>query len=303
MAALEEVVTNRNDKITLVIGNGINLFQQPDGNDSWKNMLRQICDDNNFTEGKQFLDALSLVEFSDLLQMHISAAGTKDSVQKQFCEKLVNLRFGDHHTKISTWAANKSIPILTTNFDTTLSDSCDASLMRHKTPDTPNFTDYYPWSKYYSTQPIEKPHNSFGIWHVNGMREHTRSVRLALSHYMGSVHRARSWMHRGGNERLFDSENSLDRWKGKDTWLDAFFRNDLLIFGLGLAAQEVFLRWLLIERKRLYLKFENLKRKAWYVCTTDEKASDREFFLDMLGVKTVVLASHDDIYGSPAWQS
>ncbi len=303
MATLQQIVAGSSNKITLVIGNGINLFRQPDGNDSWKNLLCQICDDYNFAEGKHYLDAISLVEFSDLLQLHISQAGNNASVQKTFCEKLENWEFGDHHKEISEWAARKSVPVLTTNFDTTLSDSCNAELMHYKTVDTPKFTDFYPWSKYYGTRPIDKPHNSFGIWHINGMQIHIRSIRLALSHYMGSVHRARSWMHRGGNERLFGSVNSLDRWKGKVTWLDTFFKNDLLIFGLGLGAQEVFLRWLLIERKRYYLKFKELERKAWYICTTDEEIPERKFFLSKVDVATVALDSHDCIYRSPVWRT
>ena len=111
-------------------------------------------------------------------------------------------------------------------------------------------------------------------------------------------------MHRG-DDRLFASEESIDRWKGRNTWLDAFFANDLLIFGLGLRREEVFLRWLLIERARYCRKFKIQDRKAWYVWAkgVEKGDSDRDFFLDHVGVRRVGLTSYGEIYSSQVWNA
>ena len=303
METLEDITTNRSNEIALVVGNGINRFKSSDESNSWEHLLCQICGDVKFLDGKEYIGKIPLTEFSDLLQFHISRTRLKTSVQKEFRDKLGTFKYSNHHMNISKWAIKNNAPVLTTNFDTTLSDSCNAKLMKYKTTDMPGPTDYYPWSKYYSMQPIDEPHNSFGIWHAHGMRQHTRSIRLRLSDYMGAVQRVRSWMHLGGSKGLFHSKESLDLWKGKGTWLNAFFRNDLLIIGLGLNTEEVFLRWLLIERKRYFQKFKDLKRKAWYVREKSNEDPGRDFLLDMVDVNTVVVDNYSDIYESPVWQA
>lgn len=203
-----------------------------------------------------------------------------------------------HHRQIARWAKRKNTPILTTNFDTTLSDACNATL-RHVS--TRGFSDYYPWESYYGEGDVVRPSESFGIWHINGMAHYHRSVRLGLTHYMGSVQRARDWIHRGGNRRLFSSASTVDSWRGSGTWLDAIFRSDLLIIGLALDEVEVFIRWLLIERARLFQKFPQLRRRAWYVETKDIASTGKGVFLQGVGVELVRERDYADIYESPAW--
>ncbi len=49
-----------------------------------------------------------------------------------------------------------------------------------------------PWESYYGEHAVVRPSECFAIWHINGMAQYHRSVRLGLTHYMGSVQRARS---------------------------------------------------------------------------------------------------------------
>ena len=102
-------------------------------------------------------------------------------------------------------------------------------------------------------------------------------------------------MHRG-DDRLFADAGAIEHWKGLNTWLDAFFANDLLIFGLGLGRDEVFLRWLLIERARYCQKFGIQDRDGWYVRVEGESDPDRDFLLEHVGVRCVDVARHDVIY-------
>ena len=132
------------------------------------------------------------------------------------------------------------------------------------------------------------------------MQHYSRSIRLGLSHYMGSVHRARNWMHRGGSERLF-SGNENHEWLGVKTWLDLIFHKPLLIFGLQLDANEVFLRWLLVERARYFQKYSRRKKPAWYVYTDENESSGKFLFLEGVGVECIHASGYEEIYGAATW--
>ena len=317
MPKLKDILNDRNGDLTLVVGNGVNLSNQDAGNETWKSLLEQIGRERGFLDpGQELHETHSLVELSDLLQLHFDdddadgvdgadGHGRKESVQSEFCYRLKNWKHGRSHEDITNWARKHGVPVLTTNFDETLSDACGAELV-HAKRDTEGarFSRYYPWSSRFEVrgQPIAAPRNSFAIWHVNGMLKYLDSVRLGLSHYMGSVQLARTWMHRG-DDRLFADAGAIDRWKGRNTWLDAFFSNDLLIFGLGLGRDEVFLRWLLIERARYCQKFGFQDRDGWYVRVEGESDPDRDFLLEHVGVQRVDVASHDAIYSPMVWNA
>ncbi len=311
MAELESILKERNEDLALIVGNGINLANKGAGSETWKGILERICRDLGFpAPGQRLREAQSLVELGDLLQLHFDGAdddGRRLSVQGAFRDAIKNWKHGQSHGDITNWAGRHGVPILTTNYDTTLSDACGAELIHAKkgSGGAP-FTRFYPWSSRYEVpgRPIGRPRNSFAIWHVNGMSKYVDSIRLGLSHYMGSVHQARRWMHRG-DDRLFADRKAIDRWRGRNTWLDAFFANDLLIFGLGLGRDEVFLRWLLIERARYFRKFGIHDRKAWYLWAEEEgrKDTDRDFFLEHVGVQVVGVRSFDEIYSCRIWSA
>lgn len=313
LAELEDILNEHSETLTLIVGNGVNLSNQDAGNETWKALLERIGRERGFLDPGQGLhETRSLVELSDLMQLHADDAdkaddddGSKESVQSEFCNRLENWTHGPGHECITNWARKHDVPVLTTNFDETLSDACGAELV-HAKRDTSGarFSRYYPWSSRFEVrdQPIKRPRNSFAIWHVNGMRKYVDSVRLGLSHYMGSVQQARTWLHRG-DDRLFADEKAIDRWKGRNTWLDAFFANDLLIFGLGLGRDEVFLRWLLIERARYCQEFGIQDRDGWYVRVEGENDPDRDFLLEHVGVQIVEVASHGEIYSPKVWNA
>jgi hypothetical protein len=201
----------------------------------------------------------------------------------------------DHHRNIVQWASDNQCPILTTNFENTLSDSLGLKLHRLKAL---KFTDFYPWSNYYADKPISDTSNEFAIWHINGMQHYKRSIRLGLSHYMGSVERARPMLHKSGN-RLFNKAE-FSKWPGRHTWLNAIFQNDLFIFGLSLEVTEVFLRWLLIERAKFFKKFPKNKREAFYI-HDKPLALGQQLFLESVGIKPTKVQSYFDIYVAP-WE-
>ncbi len=202
-----------------------------------------------------------------------------------------------HHKRVAQWARKHNRPILTTNFEDTLGIGIGCT--RKHTP-TKGFNGYYPWNYYYGDSDIRDPSEEFGIWHINGMQHYPRSIRLGLSHYMGSVEKARRWLHKGKEERLFSGKNHV-HWSGHSTWLHVIFNNPLLFFGLNLEENEVFLRWLLIERAKYFKKFPEREKPAWYVHTTKEDNQGKFYFLRGVGIEPVGVSSYDDIYGQNTW--
>lgn len=283
----------KNNNLALVIGNGINRYNNNDNHNSWDALLSKLAQKYIPTCSKR-PRGVSPTEFFDALELN---ASTK-SLQTEFCDLIKNWKPRRQHDYITKWASQNDVPILTTNFDTTLSEVRSLKLQRTIKG---KFTAYYPWESYYGVGTISDATDSFAIWHINGCEKYRQSIRLGLSHYMGSVQRARNWLHRGGEKRLF-SGNSHDAWKGSKTWLRVMFSSDLLIFGLELGQDEVFLRWLFIERARYFKHFPDYRRNAWYVSKEGELDAGKHFFLDSVGVKTVVVSEFDDIYGEHIWR-
>lgn len=301
--SIDDIIRTTENPLTLIIGNGINRFKDTSGNNSWEGILKSLAQEYLPKFAGDLPKGMSTTEFFDLLSLQATGDSFKESdLQKAFCSHLNNLKPLEHHKKIVQWAQRRNSPILTTNFDLTLSDSINGKLYRSKVG---GFTRYYPWESFYGDAKISKeetkfrPAKNFGIWHINGMENYPNSIRLGLTHYMGSVQRARNWMHSGRN-RLFLDEYTINKWQGRTSWLDTIFCNDLAIIGLSLDEVEVFLRWILIERAKLFKKFPNLKKNAWYVdkdITNDGKA----FFLENIGVQVINTGSYEAIYECDAW--
>src|SRR5690606_29950371 len=134
--------------------------------------------------------------------------------------------------------------------------------------------------------------------------DYHRSIRLGLTHYMGSVQRARTMIHQGNERRLYSGKNRA-QWPGALTWLHLVFNRPLCVFGLALQENEVFLRWLLIERAKYFRQFPERRKQAYYV-TTDEGAvptvdKGKLRFLEGVGFHLVHVRDYAALYGQ-AWQ-
>ena len=298
---LKAILAEHDGNLALVIGNGINRYKATLGQNSWDQLI--------MTLGKKLLGAqetippgIALTEFYDLMDLGQTLKKPRLSLQQQFCSLLQDWSPLEHHTRVTSWARRHGCPILTTNFDDVLGKASESELRTIRettvTPDRRRFTDYYPWESYYAAAELAGPTDGFGIWHINGMQRYHRSIRLGLSHYMGSVQRARGWLHQGG--RRLSSGNHDEDWAGAGSWLHIVFRKPLLILGLGLNENEVFLRWLLIERARYFRTFPEKKQPAWFV---DGGAIDagKAFFLKGVGVNPIQAEGYDELYDAATW--
>jgi hypothetical protein len=110
---------------------------------------------------------------------------------------------------------------------------------------------------------------------------------------MGSAERARKLIH-NGDDRLFKGKRQVF-WQGHQTWLHIWFNLPIVIFGLAYGIDEVFLRWLLIERRR-YLNIYHVPMEVYYVSIGTPMPAIQNL-MQNLGVTIKVVNNYSEIYG------
>lgn len=306
MTTLRSILNGYQGRVSLVIGNGIHIHRASHSGNDWNQMMHSLAVKYHL-RASPYQKGLALTELYDLIELKTPTDQKPQELQAEFCDRMDEWRPLQHHRTIVNWAVRNDTPVLTTNFDHVLSDAAGAELNSLFRPrgSVRRPTDYYPWEKYFGLRQLSDPCDGFGIWHINGLIDHIRSIRLGLLHYMGSVSRARPWLHGSKETRLF-SEKDLPNWRGRDTWLHIAFNMPLLIFGLKLDGQEVFLRWLLIERAKYFRQFPDRRKAGWYVfprCENNEEDRAKRFFLDSIGIQPIDVPTYDEIYEAAAWRS
>lgn len=295
MTSLSSVLRQR-DKPALLIGNGINRYGAASSS-SWDSLLAQLAREQGASLSANDLEEISNTEYYDILDL-ARPNHDRSSLQSKFSVLMDSWKPSSHHQTIVGWAVRHNAPIITVNFDENLSRSVETNFFRQGE----GFTDWYPWGSYFAERRVEAPRDSFAIWHAHGMKRYPRSIRLGLGHYMGSVHRARHWIYRGDDSlksRL--KADDIDAWTGANSWLDIVFSRPLLIFGFGFGRDEIFLRWLFLERARFFKQNPERRRDAWYVDTPAKEHRDRRAFFERLGMNYVAATSYKDIYENSLW--
>jgi hypothetical protein len=282
---------------TLLIGNGINRHGRLSTRDanSWEGLLQEVARRYGITLSDEQLSQMSNTERYDILDL-ARPLDDRESLQKCFCDLMASWTPGAHHTRIISWAKRHDAPVITVNFDELLSQSVGAQLFGK----TEGFTDYYPWSRHFSDREVTNADSEFAIWHAHGMKRYSRSVRLGLTHYMGSVQRARGMIY-GKSGLRNKSLSSLREWGGYGTWLEPFFHSPLLILGFGFGKDETFLRWLFLERARYHRIRPDRKTDAWFLQKSDGSTDHRRRFLDELGIRTIYVREFEEMYEVDDW--
>lgn len=239
--------------------------------------------------------------------MTISLLGDKfhsivnSSLVHDICNLMTTWQFSDIHCKVTNFAQNWDIPILTTNYDNVLEKAINAKYFDfgHKSS-----TESCPISNCYTTN-NSPTINDFAIWHINGMLKYPQSILIGLSHYMRNLQDIRCLIlpQNRYNAELFN-ENNMGFTHIKNTWLELIFSKDLFIIGLQLDSNEIVLRWLLLERAKYYALYNHDRRKAWYIITEKEyneslgKDIGKKLFFKSVGIEIIVLPNYTDIYAA-----
>ncbi len=299
-------------RLALVIGNGINRYQQEKDNCSskkddcsWGKVLMDLCTFFLFeykADADSMFNKLSHTELYDLICLHIHqekpTAGEIKIVRDKLIEIISQIKAGKIHKEWQNFAKKHNIPILTTNFDSNLEKGLTEYRLATNKSNQKRFSVAYPWDVYYANNSVP-PKNSireqFGVWHINGMLKRKSSIRMGLSNYMGSVSFAGNLIHH--KDRSLYNLNHGGNWAGSKTWMDIFFYNSLYIFGLSLDKNEIFLRWLLIERKKFH-KFLGVESHDFYIYSKEEETKIPKIFLQEIGITPIPLDNFDAIYNT-----
>jgi hypothetical protein len=306
--SIQSIIQDNQDDLAFLVGNGVNryAFSHSKNSFSWEQILRSLWQEVSDEPIDVSFDEISFTEFFDILELLALKKGLSSnllknefSLQQKFCDHLNQMpKPHQVHQDLVKVAKKFQIPVLTTNMDEQLSNAGNCELFKIKNQ---GFTDFYPWSTYFADKALESPVSGYGIWHVNGLQRYFRSVRLGLTHYVGSIARARRLMHASSKTSypLYHKKGRVD-WGGKNTWLDILFHKPLLIFGLALDTNETFLRWLLIERAKYFHHFKNLAKPAWYVekCNSNRDNKDKKLFLETVGIRYIQGDSYESLYGA-----
>lgn len=281
MRALQNMI-NRHNRVAFLIGNGPNLAANimP----SWKDLLTSAADRPIAFE----VDGLTNTEVYDLVELHSENGHDVKERVKNKLELLPTYNL-DIHRRLMEFASMHNSPVLTTNFDESFEKSVSAQLFHI---DSKGFTRFYPWKTYYGHEQLTLPTDGFGIWKIHGDVRYKDSIRLGLTDYMGSAERARNLIH-NGDDRLFKGKRQ-EYWKGHQTWLHIWFNLPIVIFGLGYGIDEVFLRWLLIERKR-YLNIYNDPMEVYYI-SNGTPAPATNNLMQNLGVEISLINDYSELY-------
>ena len=289
--SLEDAL-NRDDAPALLIGNGINRASDQDQL-SWEDLLAHLAGGRGVSLSKGQVSEMSNTEMYDLLDL-AKPWSRKSNLQVEVRDLLREWQPNELHEMVVRWAIKRQAPVLTVNFDENLSTSHGLKLQVVKQ------NNFYPFHSHYAQDEVEDPSSSFGIWHPHGMIHFRQSIRLGLSHYMGSVQRAREMM---VNKRslLNFADGKTSGWPGRRTWLQIILFKPLLIFGFGFGKDEVFMRWLLLERARLYSTHPHLRKPAWFVEKQSPALERRKAFLERIGIQVIATEIHYDVYDNAGW--
>lgn len=290
----QKIITKPSNQIAFILGNGINRFAYGDNVDpSWSKLLLDAWEGASFSTITNIDEGITFTEFYDLLEF--------ESDPKQITQSIISAIEGwgttDYHKSLRNALVRLDKPVLTTNFDMYLEgDDTNKIILDHPILGK-GFTDFYPWNVVHSPNSNFSFHDiyRFGIWHVNGAINYSRSLKLSLTSYTRQGKRALDFLHSKNYDDDFDGKNKSD-WKGMNTWLHLIFNCDLFILGLGLDEQETFLRWLLIERMKYFHRFPDRKRKGWYVGIQNDMTEGKKFFLERIGFELIQLNNYEDIY-------
>lgn len=210
------------------------------------------------------------------------------------CSYMNRWTYAPIHKRVALFAKRYKLPILTTNYDNLLAKAINA--------------DYYDYGNEYSNKfhPIsccftdcKKPNfDNFGIWHINGLIQHPQSILIGLSHYMRSIEHIRSIIFPSNqlNAELFQG-NYWGFKSLKNTWINLIFSKNLVIAGISLNENEVFLRWLLLERAKFFALFPNTLKRGFYIMPKSENLpSGKEYFLKSVGIEIVSAPDFESVY-------
>ncbi len=289
---IKNIIDSNQNDMSFLLGNGINKHFNSSVS-SWDDLLLKLWNEKSKSTRTSIPGGISFTEFYDVLNVKNSNDKLFESdVQKKVKDIILQWKANSEQNVILEKISRYNAPLLTTNFDKLFAQTMNLDFYKVTNE---HFTDYYPWSSYYGFEQLNSPLNGFGVWHINGMAKYHRSIKLGLSHYMGNVKRV-------GNSPQKDLDKlDINTKRGSlfiNSWLNIIFNKSIFIIGLTLDENEVFLRWLLIQRAKYNHRRSDRTKKGWYLINKekDSISDGKKFFLESVGFEILEVDSYDKMY-------
>lgn len=288
----------------ILLGNGLNNFVGIQA--SWKNLLVELSNNQN-TENMLQNKEISYPEYFDALSFdNKENTVNKEILKKEICRRLSLWERSGIHDEFLSFAKKNNLPIITTNYDSTLIKQEIFSFHKknkkfkrgHLLPlqYSQSFTYLYPWSSYYSDHLVSDIKNEFAIWHMHGIACYPNSLLIGASDYASMIAQLKKYL-------PHDWPLLNENWRGTKTWLDIFFNCDLFIVGLSLESQETSLRWLLMERERYFRKFAERRKVTTYIVNNqyDVMTEGKAYLFSCMNINIARYPDSDSIYEEMDW--
>ena len=126
---------------------------------------------------------------------------------------------------------------------------------------------------------------------MHGSIDKWQSIILSLTRYIGAIHKT--------SELLKTESPQSSDWIGATTWLKLFFTKPLIIVGLALDPQELFLRWLLLQRASI--NEQNYQLPSFYLeRESSSPLAGKNNFLKFVGVNVCKMGN---VYDEAIWKN
>ncbi|MCX6145695.1 MAG: hypothetical protein NTW25_00370 [Candidatus Kapabacteria bacterium] len=337
LKTIKDLLQNQNEKPIFLFGNGINIYNDGTNNDEicWNKLINSIANHEN-SENIQIVNS-SLIERYEflLLDKFLNSELNKDALDIRTEKEISNKFLDDIESKIEDINSiskqnflevlkKYKINALTTNFEYKYLDSSNYSYQSKDTiissNDTTNkiirFSSYYPINVHYRLSENSKIYFPHGIFKMKD------SIKLSFHNYLKTIEYFRKLLpqytfEKKRNETKSDYLENL-QLKFKSSWLFDFFTKDIIIFGLGLGQDELFLRWLFIERYRFNNLYSsnnyidvvpNPNVKTYYINFNNENNINelkdnnkienkikKNVFFESLGIHEINFSNYSDFY-------
>ena len=293
------------------VGNGINMCGETKL--EWKKLLSLLFPEDKKDIVEEDLESLTYPEIASLANVYRKKQNKKmDLLHKTVCEEINKfeenfLKEKDslkNHKTVMEFAKKYNFPVLTTNYDhlllkainyQTKSKSKNESIeipywlveegskksLHYWTPLNAYFTDGKSFE--YNKTDLKK---KFALWFVHGMKRYQRSICIDDNDYIRNITAIKKYLDE-------DYYEDYKNWLGRNTWLDIFLNNDLIILGFGFSFYELDLRWLLFKRYsyQLYLvnsgKIKEQRKIIYIKRKNDELKNGDDKLFNVLGIDVV----------------
>lgn len=217
---------------------------------------------------------------------------------RYICQTMSKWDFSEIHSRFANFAQTYNIPILTTNYDNLLAKSINAHYFNFGNN---KVDEALPITSCYTTQ-SSPDINKFAIWHPNGMLRYPKSILIGLSHYMRNLEAIRNKIIPSNKFKAELFEKIIFEPKTiNNTWINHIFFKELFIVGLSLDTDEVLLRWLLIERAKLFSLYPIMHKDGWYIVTKRDYhrlTLGKKFFLKSIGFNIITMDDYQAMYNA-----